>query len=92
MQNVVFNVQHADTGRSVELMPGENVEIAIQRLNINGVVHHRLRPVHQHFCANLMGFGDDLCHRVFGSQHVGDLGESHQAGTFIQQGIQPVKL
>jgi hypothetical protein len=34
---------------------GENVEIAVQRLHIHRVVHHRLRAVNQHFRAMLMG-------------------------------------
>ncbi len=53
-----------------ELVPGEDVEIAVQGLNVNRMVHHRLGTINQHFRTGLMGFVDDQRHRIFRAQHV----------------------
>ena len=41
-------VEHADAGRAVDLVPGERVEIAVERLHVDRQVRHRLRAVDQH--------------------------------------------
>lgn len=55
LQNVLFDVEYADPGGAIQLVRGEGVKIAVQRLNINRMVHDRLRAVHQHLRAMLMG-------------------------------------
>ncbi|MNF08506.1 hypothetical protein D3C80_2089460 [compost metagenome] len=55
-------------------MPGEHVEIAIQRLNIHPLVHHCLRTVNQYLQARRFCLGRNFLHRVHRAQHVGHLG------------------
>ncbi len=54
--NNLFHIRRARRSRSgpYSFMPGENIKIAAQRLNIHRVVHHRLSAIHQHFRAMLM--------------------------------------
>ncbi|AEW73302.1 hypothetical protein EcWSU1_01864 [Enterobacter ludwigii] len=92
LQNIFFHVQHANPGRPIELVPGEDVEIAVQRLDVDRVVHDRLRTINQHLRASLVGFLDNRCHRVLGSQHVRNLGHGHQPRTRIQQRVELLKL
>ena len=43
--------EHADAGRAVELVPGEDVEVRAERLHVDLAVHHRLAAVEQHLGA-----------------------------------------
>ena len=56
------------------------------------MVHHRLSAVNQHLRAGLVGFFDNLCHRVFRPEHVRDLGDRHQPRFIIQQCVELLKL
>ena len=70
LENILLHIQHADARRTIQLVPGEDVEIAVQGLNVNRMVHHRLGTINQHFRTGLMGFVDDQRHRIFRPQHV----------------------
>ena len=41
-------VEHADAGRAVDLVAGEGIEVAVERLHVDRLVRHRLRAVEQH--------------------------------------------
>ena len=41
-------VEHADAGGPEQLVPGEGVEIAVERLHVDRHVRHGLRAVDQH--------------------------------------------
>ena len=41
-------VEHADAGRAVQLVPGEGVEVAAERLHVDRQVRHGLGAVDQH--------------------------------------------
>ena len=73
-------------------MPGENVKITIQRLNIHRMVHYRLRAIDQHFRAILMRQRDHFRKRVFRSQHVRHMRDSQQSGTLIKQRRERIQL
>ena len=66
-------------------MPGKHVKIAIQRLNIHRMMHHRLSAIHQHFCAMLVRKRDHFRQGIFRSQHVGDMSNCQQASFLIEQ-------
>src|ERR1700748_2621961 len=44
-QHVRLAVEHADSGRREDLVAGEDIEIAIERLDIDGHMRNRLRAV-----------------------------------------------
>ena len=70
--------QHADAGRAVELMTRKDVEVAIQRGDIDGDARHRLAPVEQDFRADAVceiGRATAIEHRA---QHVRHMAERHQ--------------
>ena len=73
-------------------MPGEHVKVAIQRLNIHRMMHHRLSAIHQHFCAMLVRKRDYFRQRIFCSQHVGDMSNCQQASFLIKQRRQRLQL
>ena len=47
-QQLGLAVEHADPGRTIELVAGEDVEVAIERLHVDRLVRHRLAAVDQH--------------------------------------------
>jgi hypothetical protein len=54
-------------------MTGEDIEIAIQRLHIDRVMHDGLRAINKHFRAMLMRQGNNVRYRIFRSQHIGNV-------------------
>ena len=81
----VLAVEDADAGRTVELVAGESVEVAIEFLHIDREVRHRLSAVDQHRNAAAMGGVDDALHRIDRAQRVGDVNDRHQLRPRRQQ-------
>ena len=73
-------------------MGGEGVKVALQRLHVHRMMHHRLRAVHQHFGAVLMGQRRQSGDGIFSSQHVRYLGNGQQAGTLVKQAGDRIQL
>ena len=68
-------VEDADAGRAVHLVPGEDVEIAVQVLHIDAQMRHRLGAVDEDDNAVLVGELDDFLDRIDRAQGVGDVGQ-----------------
>ena len=92
LQQGFFDIKNANSGRAIQFMPGEHVKIAIQRLNIHRMMHHRLSAIHQHFCAMLMRKCDHLRQRIFCPKHVGDMSNCQQTSFLIKQRRQRLQL
>ena len=67
---LVFAVEHADAGRPVELVAGEDVEIAVEVAHVDVEMHRALRAVDQHRNAARVRELHDLLHRHDGAEHV----------------------
>jgi len=74
----VFAVEHADAGRSVQLVTGHDVEIAIDVADIDIHVYRRLRAVDQDWNPARMRQTDDLLDWHDAAQHVRHLGYRDQ--------------
>ncbi|MOA09295.1 hypothetical protein D3C78_1291150 [compost metagenome] len=92
LQNIVFHIQHTDSGWAIQLVTGKHVKITVQRLHINGVMHNGLRAIHQHFCTSLMRFRNDFCDRIRGAKNIRDLRNRHQSCTLIEQRVELFQL
>ncbi len=78
--------QHADTGRAVELVAGEGVEVAADGLHIYLEVGHCLGAVDQGQGTDRLGGRHYLLNWIDGTEGIGDVGHAHQAGTWSQHG------
>ncbi|GJE42658.1 hypothetical protein AEGHOMDF_1830 [Methylobacterium soli] len=78
-------VEHADPGRSVDLVAGEDVEIAIEGAHVDAAVDGALGPVEQHRHAVGMGDADDLLGRRHRAEHVRHVGDRHHLGAGREQ-------
>ena len=63
--------QHADAGRTVELVPGRDVEVAAERLDVDRHVVRRLRSVDQDRDAARVRERDDVLDRIDRAERVG---------------------
>ena len=59
LQEFALAIQDTDTGRAVEFMTREGVEVAIQGLHIDTTMHHTLATIHQHHRTDCVGSLDD---------------------------------
>ena len=85
VEQLATSPQHADARRAIQLVPGEGVEIAVQRLHIDPPMHHRLRAVEQHLRAMRVRDPHDALGRRVGAQHVGHVRHRHQADAAVGQ-------
>src|SRR5579863_8697364 len=63
-------VEHADSRRAVNLVPGENVEVDTEIAHVDIEVHRSLRTIDEHRNAPLVGDFDDLLDRGRGPEDV----------------------
>src|SRR5439155_13710860 len=84
-------VKHADARRTVDLVSGEDVEVAIEVLDVDRQVRYRLGAVQKDGHAVAVGPGDDLANRVHRAQAVGDVQHGHQPGARTQQLLELVQ-
>ena len=75
--------QHADAGRAVQLVAGEAVEVATDRLHIDAPVHRGLRAVEQHLRTMRVGERDDAFDRRNGAEHVRHMRDGDEADLAI---------
>ena len=71
--------------RSVGLVAGEDVEIGIEVLDVDGQMHRRLAAIDQHRDAPGMGDADDLLHRHDGAERIRHLGDGDDPGARAQK-------
>ena len=70
-------VEHPDAARPIELVAGEDIEIATNILHVDVEVDRGLCPIEQDRNAAGMGATHNLLHRHHGAEHVGHMGERH---------------
>ncbi len=83
--------EHTDAGGAVELVTGENIEVATQRLHVHRQMRHGLRAIDQHRHAACMGKLRHARHIVDGAQYVRDMGDGQHARARpeqLRQGLQ----
>ena len=65
LQPLLLSIQHAGSGGGINLMSGENIEVAIQRLNVYGFVNYALRTIHQHRNTMTMANCHQILYRIY---------------------------
>ena len=78
-------VEHADAGRAVHLVRGERVEVAAERLHVDGHVRNRLGAVDHRRDPAVAGRGDEVRDRQHRAEGVGDVGEGDHARARAEQ-------
>ena len=81
----VFPVKDADPGRTVELVAGEGVKIAVDIAHVDVEMHRRLRAVDQHRNAVRVGDARDFLHWHQGAEHVRHMGDGDELGAWADQ-------
>src|SRR5690606_12880851 len=74
-----------DAGRAVQLVPGEGIEVTIQRLDVDCLVSHRLGTVDQHYGAGLMCQTHDLGDGINRTKRIGHVTYANEPRPFIQK-------
>ena len=72
---------------TIDFVPGEGEEVAIEVLHIDGHVGHGLCSVDEDGDAVLMSDADDFLHGVHRAEHIADVGAADEACAFGQQGF-----
>ena len=91
-QELALAVEHADPGRSVELVAGESVKIRVDRLHIDVAVDGGLATIEQHLHAFGVRDARDLPSRRFGAEHVRHVRDRDKFRFRTYQRIQRVKI
>ncbi len=78
-QGFAAAVERADAFGPVELVAGQHVEVAGQGLHVVAAMHHALGAVDDGQRALGLGQRQQLCQRLPGTQHVGQLADGEQA-------------
>ena len=84
-------VEQPDAGGAVTLVAGERVEVAAERLHVDGEVGCRLRAIDQDRHAAGVGQVGDGADRVDRADGVGNVGQRQQAGARPDPGGQLVE-
>ena len=85
VQPVLFAVENAHSGRPVDLMTREDIEVCIEVLHVNGHVGDALSAVHQDGYAVAVRRANHLFDGVYGAQHVAYVRHADQSGTLGEQ-------
>ena len=88
LEQFVARPQHADPGRTVGLVAGEDIEIAAERAHIDRHARHRLTAVDQHLGAVRMRQLDDAFDRQRRAGHVRDMRHRDKPGARRQQRLE----
>ena len=64
IQQSGFAIQSADAGRTIYLVTGENVEVAIQSLHVHFEMRHGLGSIDQHWDVTAVCHFDDPLDRI----------------------------
>ena len=78
LEPLFLAVEHADARRPVCFVTGEDVEVAVEIANVDGLVRHRLGTVDEDGDVLLMGKTDDVLDRRHRAERVRHLGDGHQ--------------
>ena len=85
VEHVSFAVKHPDAVGAVNLVTGENIEIAVQVRYVNQAVLYPLCTVNQHGYAMPVSFSNNLLYRIDGSENIGDMRDGNNPGPFGEQ-------
>ena len=85
LQMLGLAIEDADAGGAIGLVAGEDVEIRIEGLDIDGHVNGGLAAIDQHRDAAGMGELDDLLDRDDGAERVRHLGDGDDLGARAEQ-------
>ncbi len=78
-------IENADAGGAIGLVAGEDIEIRIERLHINGHVNGGLAAIDQHGNAAGMGELDDFLDGNNGAQRVRHVGDGDDLGARAEE-------
>ena len=73
IQHFGLPINYTDAGRRKDLVPGEDIEVAVDGLHIDAHMRDRLRPIHQHASAVAMRCFDHFFHRHNRTQRIRDV-------------------
>ena len=97
VQPVFLAIKHAYAGGTVDLVPGEDVEVGIEGLYVDGHVGDALRAVDEDGDAVGVGGGYHLLDGIDGAEHIADVGNADKFGlrgeeafVFIQEQLAAV--
>ena len=79
----VLAVQRADSGRTVKLMAGDDVEVAVEVAHVDVEMNRRLRAVDQHRNSARMGDAHRLLDRHHRAEHVRHLRHRDHLGAVV---------
>ena len=77
--------QRAYSGRSVDLVAGEGIEVAVQVKHVHREVRGGLGTVHQHPCSRCVRGRAHLLDGVDGAERVGQVDDRYEAGALTEQ-------
>ena len=84
-EQIRLAVEHADAARPIDLVAGEDEEIATQRLDVDGPVRRGLGAVDHHMGAMFLGDADDIGERRDGAQRIGGVRHRDEPGARREQ-------
>ena len=84
VQHLGLAVEDPDASRREDLVPGEHVEIGVERSHVHREVSHGLGTVDQRACPHGVGHGHHLLRRCNCSQGVRHLGQGDHLGAGAQ--------
>ena len=87
-----LGIKRADAGGAINLVAGQGIEIHVQRLHIDDLMHRALAAIGQHRHALGMGAGDDFLQRRHRAQHIGHMGDGDQLGLGPDGGVQRLDI
>jgi hypothetical protein len=87
-QQLMATVEHPDPGRPVGLMAGKGIEIAAERLHIDGQPGRCLAAIDQNLGSLPMREPDDGLDRDERTGGIGEMGNRHEAGTGRQKRLE----
>ena len=92
LQCQALAVQAADAGRAEQLVPGEDIEVGVQRLDIRAAVHRPLTAVDQKQRPGRMSEVGDCADIVHCAQNIRHMGHGDQFRPRADQRGQPVQV
>ena len=83
--------QRTRAGRGEHLVPGEDVEVGADRLDVDRHVGHGLGAVHEDECAGLVGHPGHFRDRIDGPERVADVGERDELRLELQEDLEDIE-
>src|SRR6266478_9960827 len=91
-QQACLAIERSNPRRSVELVPGEYVEVAVERLHVDRLMRYGLGAVNQHRNSARLGEADHIFDGHDGAERVGDMRYRDQLGAWPHQPRERVQV